>query len=113
MGPMRKNYKNHLLLPKSRTVVGMSTEPTKCDPQCRFFICKHKALIRRGKESYCRWVDDICDVKTCAYSSCMRSILLPDGLCGMTVKRRTRDELEVPLEEEDIGIRTKGERDTL
>ena len=63
--------------------------------------------MRRGKESYCRWVDDQCDVKACAYASCMRSVLLPDGLCGMTVKRRTREELEVPTEEEDLGMRLK------
>jgi len=108
-----KNYMNHLLLPKTRTVVGLSTEPMKCDPQCRFFTCKQRALVRRGKESYCRWVDDTCDVKTCAYASCMKFILLPDGFCGMTVKRRTRDELEVPPEEEDMGIKPKKKLDII
>jgi hypothetical protein len=91
----------------------LSTEPTKCDPQCRFFNCKQRAIIRRGKESYCRWVDDECDVKACAYASCMRSVLLPDGLCGMTVKRRTREELEVPPEEEDLGMRLKKKLDKI
>jgi hypothetical protein len=50
-------------------------------------------------------------VKACAYASCMRSVLLPDGFCGMTVKRRTREELEVPPEEEDLGIRLKKKLD--
>jgi len=50
-------------------------------------------------------------VKACAYASCMRSVLLPDGFCGMTVKRRTREELEVPTEEEDLGIRLKKKLD--
>lgn len=55
----------------------------------------------------------MCDVKTCVYASCIRSVLLPDGFCGTTVKRRTSDELEVPPEEEDMEIRLKKKLDTI
>ncbi|MBO3802291.1 MAG: hypothetical protein JTT11_00205 [Candidatus Brockarchaeota archaeon] len=62
-------------------------------------------MVRKGRESYCRWVDDACDVKSCAYAFCMKYVLLPDGLCGRTVKRKTKEALEIPLEEEDVESR--------
>jgi hypothetical protein len=37
----------------------------------------------------------------------MRYVLLPDGFCGLTVKRKTRESLEVPPEEDDAEDRVK------
>ncbi|MGQ9513758.1 MAG: hypothetical protein ACUVTL_01700, partial [Thermoproteota archaeon] len=97
-----ENYMKGLIKEHTRAVVGLSTEPRKCVPECSFFVCKQRALIRRGSESYCRWVDDLCNVKSCAYASCMRHVLLPDGLCGRSIKRKTKEALEIPLDEDDV-----------
>jgi hypothetical protein len=96
-----------------RAVVGLSTDIRKCVPECTFFVCKQRALIRRGRESYCRWVDDLCDVKSCVYASCMRHALLPDGVCGRSIKRKTKEALEVPLDEEDVEFKLGKKLDIL
>jgi len=83
----------------------LSTEPRKCEPDCPFFVCKQRALTKRGSSSYCRWVDDLCNVKSCAYASCAKYVLLPDGLCGRSIKRKTKEALEIPLGEEDFESR--------
>ena len=65
--------------------------PKRCVPICRYFRCAKKALVIRGDKFWCRWVNDECDVANCAFATCVRRRLLPGGICGETVKRRTEE----------------------
>ena len=66
----------------------------KCTPLCPFraFICTKRALsIRRyGTKivSYCSWTGDNCIGYRCQFALCSRHALLPDGTCGLTVRRK-------------------------
>jgi len=61
----------------------------------------------RGKEVYCKYADDLCDVASCKYGFCVRNRLLANGLCGMTVKKVTKMD-EIPLEKEVEGVKVRG-----
>ena len=66
-----------------------------------------RAVIYQGNRIWCRWTDEACDVANCSYSSCARRRLLPGGVCGESVKRRTVD---IRPEEEDPipSVKLKG-----
>jgi len=38
---------------------------------------------------WCRWTEDVCNVANCAYAICSKRRLLPRGICGETIKRKT------------------------
>ena len=63
-----------------------------CFPSCDAFKCGQHALIHAGKRIYCRWADDDCVGCTCNYAICVRGRLLPNGVCGLSVKRKTNEE---------------------
>ena len=70
-----------------------------CVASCRFFRCGQKALVQRGRQLWCRWVNDFCTGGQCKYTACTQRKMLADGKCGVFVKRRTVGELtpEGPL----------------
>ncbi len=77
-----------------------------CSPKCRFFRCGKKALTFRGDTPWCRWTDEKCEVANCTYAICVKRRLLPGGICGETVKRKT---VEVrPEEVIEPAIRVRG-----
>ncbi len=82
-------------------------EPKMCFPKCEFFRCGQKAMQWRGGDVYCIYADDLCEVATCKYAICIRSRLLANGLCGMTVKRITTI-AEAPPEEEVVSFKVRG-----
>ena len=53
------------------------------------FRCAKNAAIFRGDVVWCRWTDEECDVTNCSYATCVKRRLLPGGICGETVKRKT------------------------
>jgi len=63
---------------------------------CESFRCDQRALVLRGQTAYCRFADEECSPSTCKYSRCARGRLLPNGVCGLTLKTRT---LEIRPEE--------------
>ena len=65
--------------------------PSPCTPSCKFFRCAKKALARRGDKFWCLWANDECDVSNCAFAICAKRKLLPGGICGETVKRKTKE----------------------
>lgn len=75
----------------SKQVVLTLTEAKKCFPSCKFFRCGKKAIVYRGNTVWCRWTEEECDVSNCTYAMCMRRRLLPGGICGETVKRKTKE----------------------
>jgi hypothetical protein len=62
-----------------------------CFPNCRDFKCTKRSLRIRGKEAWCEWTSEPCNPKNCNYATCYRRQLLEDGVCGKTIKRRTRE----------------------
>ena len=74
----------------------MLAQAKKCSPTCRFFRCAKNATVYRGDDVWCRLTDEQCDVANCVYAMCVKRRLLPGGICGETVKRKT---VEKPLEE--------------
>jgi len=50
--------------------------------------------------------EEMCNVAKCTYSSCLKRRLLPEGVCGETVKRQT---VEKDFEDiDDAPVRLKG-----
>jgi len=64
-------------------------------------------LVFQGSKTWCRWAEDECSAAACSYAMCVRGRILPNGLCGLTVRRRTA-ELEGPEEmAEEIKLKGK------
>ena len=80
-------------------------EAKSCFPACRKFRCGKNALVIHGNKAWCKWTDEPCDPKNCNYAMCISRRLLPGGICGETVKRKT-----VEKRIEDIGptIKVRG-----
>lgn len=65
-----------------------------------------------GKRVYCRWADDDCVGCTCNYAVCVRGRLLANGVCGLSVKRKTNEEsapetVNVGIELNSVKVRGK------
>jgi len=65
------------------------SETKYCSPKCELFRCGKKALLLHGNKVWCRWTDEECEVANCSYATCVKRRLLPRGVCGETVKRKT------------------------
>ncbi|NIO37273.1 hypothetical protein GTO27_06155 [Candidatus Bathyarchaeota archaeon] len=81
-----------------------------CYPTCEFFRCGKKASIHRQEDAWCRWTEDICDVANCAYALCVKRRLLPGGICGETVKRKTTEKRPEEVTGPPIRLRGKALR---
>jgi hypothetical protein len=57
-----------------------------CSPTCSFFKCVENSI---AAGNMCRLTEEKCDVANCGYAICVKRRLLPRGICGETVKRRT------------------------
>lgn len=64
-------------------------EPKTCSPTCDFFRCTKNATFYRRDSIWCKWTEETCDVANCTYAMCVKRRLLPQGVCGETVKRKT------------------------
>jgi hypothetical protein len=78
----------------------------KCAPTCELFKCGKNASIYRGNTVWCRWTEDDCEVANCQYAACIKRRLLPAGVCGETVKRKTVE--SEPEETIKPAVRLKG-----
>lgn len=85
--------------------MGLSKGERHCSPRCEFFKCGQRALIFRKDTVYCRWADTNCTGPTCNYAICARGHLLPNGVCGLTVKRKTVEETEP--EDVTVGVKMR------
>jgi len=47
--------------------------------------------MNRGNTAWCNWTEEECRVVNCSYATCIKRCLLPKGICGETVKRRTTE----------------------
>ena len=60
-----------------------------CSPTCQSFKCAKEAAVYRQDAVWCRWTEETCDIADCTYAMCMKRRLLPKGVCGETIKRKT------------------------
>lgn len=80
---------------------------TYCSAKCKFFRCGQRALTFNRRMAYCRWADDKCTDGTCNYAICIKSKLLPNGVCGLAIKRKTYEDSDPEIFEEP-KIKIKG-----
>ncbi|MCW4020757.1 MAG: hypothetical protein NWF14_05980 [Candidatus Bathyarchaeota archaeon] len=81
-------------------------ETKKCSSGCKKLRCGQSALQFRGRNSWCRWTDEPCNPASCSYAMCITRRLLPNGVCGETVRRKT---IEKKPEDDTIhSIRVRG-----
>jgi hypothetical protein len=59
-----------------------------------------------GKSDWCRWADEQCIPANCNYAICVNRRILPGGLCGETIKRKTVT--KEPEEEFIPSVKVKG-----
>ncbi len=78
-----------------------------CSPVCQSFKCAKNSVFFRRDFVWCRETEEQCNVAKCTYSMCMKRRLLPGGICGETIKRKT---VEKDVEDDDFGesVRLKG-----
>lgn len=69
------------------------------------FKCVKRAVIYQGNRNWCKWTDEECNVANCTYATCVRRQLLPNGVCGESVKRKTID--KKPEETKAPAVRFK------
>lgn len=72
-------------------VVHILAQVKRCSPTCKFFRCAKNAAVYRRDDVWCKWTGDSCDVANCTYAMCVKRRLLPGGICGETVKRKTTE----------------------
>ncbi|MCJ7722233.1 hypothetical protein MUO98_07520 [Candidatus Bathyarchaeota archaeon] len=65
-----------------------------------------RAVIYQGNQVWCRWTDEECSIANCSYATCARRQLLPGGVCGESVKRRTVE--KIPEEDMIPSVRLEG-----
>lgn len=73
----------------SRQVVLLLTGVQYCSPKCNLFRCSKNAMMYRGNTVWCRWTEDNCDIASCNFATCAKRRLLPRGVCGESVRRKT------------------------
>jgi hypothetical protein len=81
-----------------------------CSSACQSFKCAKNSLFFRGRDNvWCRETDEQCNVAKCTYSMCMKRRLLPEGICGEMVKRKTVEkDLDEELFDDEDPMRFKG-----
>jgi hypothetical protein len=103
-----KDHKQDLLIDVE---VYLLAQSKNCSPTCQSFKCAKNAAIFRRDSTWCREGEEPCAVAKCTYSMCFKRRLLPGGVCGETVKRKTVEhDLDGDFidDEEDNSVRMKG-----
>jgi len=77
-----------------------------CSPMCPAFKCTQNSAFYRGGTVWCRWTEEMCNIANCTYAICVKRRLLPRGICGETVKRKTVD--TAPEEDTGQSIKLRG-----
>jgi len=83
------------------------TETKKCSPRCNKFKCGKGLLAFHGKTPWCRWTDEPCNPVNCNYAVCVGRRLLPGGICGETLRRKTIDKSPEEVQIPSIKVRGK------
>ncbi|MGA3289715.1 MAG: hypothetical protein ABSD42_05705 [Candidatus Bathyarchaeia archaeon] len=82
-----------------------------CSPTCPSFKCSQNSIFYRRDSIWCKQTEEMCNVVNCTYSMCLKRRLLPQGVCGETVKRKTVEkDLDDDFLAESIKLRGKALR---
>lgn len=81
-----------------------------CSSTCPSFKCSKNSVVYRREGVWCRETEEVCTVANCMYALCFKRRLLPGGICGETVKRKTVDRTPEEVESESIRLRGKALR---
>ena len=92
------------------------TEAKSCSPTCQSFKCGKSAIVYQRDTAWCKWTEEACNVKDCTYAMCVKRRLLPRGVCGETIKRKTVDKpleevLDTPVKLHGKALRKLGEKE--
>jgi hypothetical protein len=87
-----------------------------CSPTCPSFKCAKNSAWYRRDGVMCRWTEEMCNVANCQYSMCVKRRLLPQGICGETVRRKTvekdfEDDFNEPVRLRGKALRKFGDRE--
>ena len=86
--------------------VHLLVQAKSCSPKCKFFKCAKNSAFYRRDIVWCRWTEEMCNVANCTYSLCVKRRMLPRGICGETVRRKTVE--KDPEEEFGQSVRLRG-----
>jgi hypothetical protein len=78
-----------VLLDEQLRIVQTLVQVKTCSPTCPSFKCAKGAIVYRRDDLWCTWTEDTCDVANCTYAICVKRRLLPRGICGESIKRKT------------------------
>lgn len=63
-----------------------------CTAYCKFFRCGKRILVFRHGKRICGLTGEECDPRKCIYASCViNRYIASQGLCGLMIKRKTKD----------------------
>lgn len=79
----------------------------KCSPTCDLFKCAQNTIVYRDDEAWCKLTEEKCDVENCGYAMCVKRRLLPEGICGETVERKTTEKKPEEVVGPPIKVRGK------
>ena len=60
-----------------------------CSPNCELFKCGKYATMYQSDRVWCRWTEENCEIAHCSFATCIKRRLLPEGVWGESVKRKT------------------------
>lgn len=72
-----------------------------CYTSCKSFRCGQHAINIQGPNSYCKWTGDKCIGSMCNYALCIDRKMLPNGVCGFSIRRKTEEKVLSKSEEDD------------
>jgi hypothetical protein len=67
-------------------------------------------MLYRRDTIWCRETEEQCNVAKCTYSMCMKRRMLPEGICGETIKRKTVDKDVDDFPDESVRLKGKALR---
>lgn len=82
----------------------------KCSPTCRSFKCVKNAASYQRHIVWCRMTEEKCKIENCTYAMCYKRRLLPNGVCGETVKRKTTERKPEDIPDRTVKLRGKALR---
>ncbi len=85
---LRDSASNAVFMKRSKGVHALA-QTKVCSSTCQSFKCAKEATLFRRDGVWCKWTEEMCDVADCTYAMCMKRRLLPKGICGETIKRKT------------------------
>lgn len=81
-----------------------------CSSTCPSFKCSKNSTLYRHDGVWCRETEEACTVANCTYALCFKRRLLPGGICGETVKRKTVEKAPEEVTGQSIRLRGKALR---